>query len=106
MACLSSRIPHGTPITPKALGRVERAEEAVRAEGFRLFRVRAKGDAARLELARDEMGRLDEKGLRQRLIERILQTGYASVFIDPLGYRPGGGATFGNEAGRGLESPG
>ncbi|HEV8335914.1 MAG TPA: ATP-dependent sacrificial sulfur transferase LarE [Candidatus Polarisedimenticolia bacterium] len=106
MACLSSRIPHGTPITPKVLGRVERAEEAVRAEGFRLFRVRAKGDAARLELARDEMGRLDENGLRQRLIERILQTGYASVFIDPLGYRPGGAAAFGNEAGWGLESPG
>jgi pyridinium-3,5-biscarboxylic acid mononucleotide sulfurtransferase len=106
MACLSSRIPHGTPITRKVLGRVERAEATVRAEGFRLFRVRAKGDAARLELARDEMGRLDEKGRRERLVQLLLKAGYASVFIDPLGYRPGGGATFGNEAESGLESPG
>ncbi len=103
MACLSSRIPHGTPITPEDLGRVERAEAAVRSEGFRLFRVRARGGDARLEIAREEMGRLQDAGLRERLLRLVIQSGFSTVFIDPEGYRPGGGAAFGVATGDGVE---
>jgi len=106
MACLSSRIPHGTPITPGDLGRVERAEAAVRSEGFRLFRVRARGADARLEIAREEMGRLEDGRLRERLLRRVLESGYSTVLIDPEGYRPGGGAAFGIAAGDGVEERG
>ena len=56
--CLSSRIPYGTVVTREALRRVERAEEAVRALGFREFRVRHLGDVGRVEIAAGEMGRL------------------------------------------------
>ncbi len=96
MACLSSRIPHGTPITAGTLQRVERAEAAVRAEGFRLFRVRARGSDARIEIAREEMDRLLEEGLRERLLNGVRESGFATAFIDPLGYRPGGGVSFGD----------
>jgi len=106
MACLSSRIPHGTPITPGDLGRVERAEAAVRSEGFRLFRVRARGADARLEIAREEMGRLADGRLRERLVRRVLESGYSTVLIDPEGYRPGGGTTFGGPAGDEVEEQG
>ncbi|HEX4665079.1 MAG TPA: ATP-dependent sacrificial sulfur transferase LarE, partial [Chthoniobacterales bacterium] len=61
--CLSSRIPHGTPVTVAALGMIERAETAVRGLGFRVFRVRHEGEAercrARLEIAPNEMSKLD-----------------------------------------------
>jgi len=106
LACLSSRIPHGTPITLEDLGRVERAEAAVRSEGFRLFRVRTRGADARLEIAREEMGRLEDGRLRERLLRRVLEIGYSTVLIDPEGYRPGGGAAFGIAAGDGVEKRG
>lgn len=99
MACLSSRIPHGTPIRREDLARVEEAEEAVRALGFRVFRVRARADQARIEIARDEMTRLADPFLRHRILQSVRGIGYAAVTIDPEGYRPGGGATFGAPAG-------
>jgi uncharacterized protein len=102
MACLSSRIPHGNPITGEELRRVELAEEAVRAEGFLLFRVRSNGSGARIEISREEMGRLEELSLRERLLSRVRESGYSRVVIDPEGYRPGGGASFEGAAGKGL----
>jgi uncharacterized protein len=87
--CLSSRIPHGTPVTVAALGMIERAEAAVRGLGFRVFRVRHHVEAdrcrARLEIAPNEMPMLAMigEGLRQAL-HRI---GYDEVVIDPRGYR-------------------
>ncbi len=100
MACLSSRIPHGTPITTGALARVERAEEAVRGLGFRLFRVRVQGEGARLEIARDEMPRLGDPSLRERLLRAVGRSGYLEVFIDPEGYRPGGASSGAAPGGR------
>jgi uncharacterized protein len=94
MACLASRIPHGTAIRVEDLARVERAEESVRFEGFRLFRVRAKGAQACLEVSSEEMGRLEDPSLKSRLEEKILASGFSSVIFDPQGYRPGGGAVF------------
>ncbi len=94
MACLASRIPHGTPIRAEDLSRVERAEEALRSEGFRLFRVRARGEEARIEISRDEMGRLQDPPLRERLGRSVRACGFRIVDFDPEGYRPGGGAVF------------
>jgi uncharacterized protein len=87
--CLSSRLPYGTPVTLDALRRVEKAEAAVRALGFRELRVRHLGDAARVEIAREEMGRLSGEGLGERVLAAVKAAGYAQATIDPEGYRRG-----------------
>lgn len=86
--CLSSRIPHGTPVTREALALVERGEAAVRALGFRVFRVRYLDGAtpsARVQIAPEEMPRLD--ALRDPLENDLRAAGFAEVEIDPAGYR-------------------
>lgn len=87
--CLSSRIPYGTVVTRDALRRVERAEEAVRALGFREFRVRHLGDTGRLEVAPAESGRLDDPDLRDAVSQAVRGAGYREALIDPEGYRRG-----------------
>jgi len=87
--CLSSRLPYGTPVTLEALRRVERAEAAVRALGFRELRVRHLGETARVEIAREEMARLDDAALRAAVELAVRGAGYAGVVIDPEGYRRG-----------------
>ncbi len=83
--CLSSRIPHGTPVTREALALVERGEEAVRSLGFRVFRVRYLAPAgARVQVAPDEMPAL--AGVRDRLFDILKQAGFGFVEIDPRGY--------------------
>ena len=86
--CLSSRIPRGMPVSPEILRQVERAEEAVRALGFRELRVRHLGEAARVEIAPAEMERLDA-GLRGALERAVLSAGYLRCVVDPAGYRRG-----------------
>src|SRR5262249_4278555 len=56
-ACLSSRIPYGTAVTIETVKTVEQGEEAIRALGFRQFRVRYHGDLVRIEIAPDELTR-------------------------------------------------
>jgi pyridinium-3,5-biscarboxylic acid mononucleotide sulfurtransferase len=87
--CLSSRLPYGTPVTLEALRRVERAEAAVRALGFRELRVRHLGEAARVEIAREEMGRLADAALRAAVEQAVRSAGYAEATVDPEGYRRG-----------------
>ena len=87
--CLSSRLPYGTPVTLEALRRVERAEAAVRALGFRELRVRHLGEAARVEIAREEMGRLADATLRAAIEQAVRSAGYAQATVDPEGYRRG-----------------
>ncbi len=87
--CLSSRLPYGTPVTLEALRRVERAEAGVRALGFRELRVRHLGERARVEIAREEMGRLDDADLRAAVEAAVRAAGYAEAVIDPEGYRRG-----------------
>jgi len=87
--CLSSRLPYGTPVTKEALARVDRAETALRALGFRELRVRHLGDSARVEIARDELARLGEPELRQAVLAAVRAAGYAEVELDPQGYRRG-----------------
>jgi len=88
--CLSSRIPHGTPVTIAALAMVERGEAHVRALGFRVFRVRHLAESvasarARVQIAPEEMTRLPE--VMHKLKAGLLAAGYVSVEIDPAGYR-------------------
>jgi pyridinium-3,5-biscarboxylic acid mononucleotide sulfurtransferase len=87
--CLSSRVPYGTAVTPEILRRVERAEAAVRGLGFREFRVRHLGDTARLEVAPEELPRLDDPSLRAAAIAAVQAAGYVEVLVDPQGYRRG-----------------
>ena len=87
--CLSSRLPYGTPVTLEALRRVEKAEAGVRALGFRELRVRHLGERARVEIAREEMARLDDPGLRAAVEAAVRAAGYADAVIDPEGYRRG-----------------
>jgi len=86
--CLASRLPYGTPVTLEALARVERAEAALRALGFRELRVRHLGETARVELAAPELAALDGPR-REAAIAAVRAAGYASVVIDPEGYRRG-----------------
>lgn len=88
--CLSSRIPHGTPVTIEALAMVEAGEEWVRSLGFRVFRVRhvprADGQLlAKVQIAPDEMDQMN--GVEWKLEEGLKAVGYAEVQLDPAGYR-------------------
>lgn len=86
-SCLSSRLPYGTPITKAALARVNAAEEALRAQGFRQFRVRHHGEIARIEVDPDELGRLTAH--RETIVQVLRRLGYVYVTVDLAGYRPG-----------------
>ncbi|TAK07191.1 MAG: ATP-dependent sacrificial sulfur transferase LarE [Candidatus Manganitrophaceae bacterium] len=96
-ACLSSRFPHGTPITYERLGRVEASEEVLRRSGFRQFRVRYHGETARIELAAEEISRLLDSNRRDALVEEIQACGFKWVTLDLAGYRPGGAGRSGGE---------
>ena len=89
-ACLSSRVPTGTPIDPGALARIDRAEEAVVALGFRVVRVRDHGGIARLEVGSDEIARLLDGDLRGKVLAAVREVGFHKVAVDLEGYRPAG----------------
>jgi uncharacterized protein len=88
-ACLSSRIPYHTEVTDEKLRTIERAEAAVRALGFRVFRVRHHGDLARIEVGRDEMARALEPEIRAAIVRDLKAAGYRYVTLDLQGYRTG-----------------
>jgi uncharacterized protein len=90
-ACLSSRIQRGTAITIEKLSRVERAEAFLLMQGFRQVRVRDTDGAARVEVDTDELSRLFEPAMQQAVSERLRDFGFATVSLDPAGYRKGGG---------------
>jgi pyridinium-3,5-biscarboxylic acid mononucleotide sulfurtransferase len=87
MPCLASRVPHGTPITPALLRRVEAAEDVLAALGFRQFRVRHHGELARVELPPEDFARALE--LREELVRGVRDAGYRFVTIDLAGFRDG-----------------
>jgi uncharacterized protein len=88
-ACLSSRIPYHTEVTPEKLRQIERGEEALRALGFRVCRVRHYDTLARVELAREDMVRALEPDMHDAIVRELQAAGYESVTIDPKGYRTG-----------------
>jgi pyridinium-3,5-biscarboxylic acid mononucleotide sulfurtransferase len=88
-ACLSSRVPYGTGVTPKLMDKIDRAEFALRDLGFRQFRVRAHGELARIELAQDELSRGLEPTMTRQILAGLKQAGFPIVTIDLEGYRQG-----------------
>jgi len=88
-ACLSSRIPYGTAVTPERVKTVEKGEEAVRALGFRQFRVRYHGELARLEFAPEEMEKALTLEMAAKLTAIFKPLGFHYVTIDLEGYRQG-----------------
>ena len=89
LACLSSRVPYGERVTPEKLTRIGQAEQALRGLGFRQLRVRHFADRARVEIAPEELGRVEAEGLAGRIQADLLALGFPAVEIDPRGYRSG-----------------
>jgi len=87
MACLSSRIPYGTPVTIEALDRIEAAEAFLRSLGLRQLRVRHHNDVARIEVEAPDMAVLVEQ--RERIVEQLRALGYKYVALDLAGFRSG-----------------
>jgi uncharacterized protein len=88
-ACLSSRIPYFSEVTPEKLQMIERAEAVLHTLGFRLCRVRHHEELARIELGLDEMPRALEPGVREILVRELKSIGYRTVALDLQGYRIG-----------------
>ena len=88
-ACLSSRIPYGTPVTRETIKTVELGEEALRALGFRQFRVRFHGELVRLEIARDEIETAMTLEMFARITAVFKPLGFHYVTLDLEGYRQG-----------------
>ena len=87
--CLSSRIPYHSEVTDQKLRTIERAEQALRALGFRLFRVRHHGEVARIEFAREEMARALDPEIGAAIVRELKAVGYRYVSMDLQGYRTG-----------------
>jgi uncharacterized protein len=88
-ACLSSRIPHFSEVTEEKLQMIERAEDVLRALGFRVCRVRHHDRMARLEIGIDELPRAVEPSVRERIWRELRDIGYEQVTLDLRGYRTG-----------------
>lgn len=87
MACLSSRVPHGTPITPELLRQIETAEDVLVDLGFEQFRVRHHGEIARIELPAEDFPRAIEH--HAHIVAQIKATGYRFVALDLAGFKSG-----------------
>jgi uncharacterized protein len=88
-ACLSSRVPYGTPVTIQTIKTVEVGEEEMKALGFRQFRVRFHGELARIEVAREELPRALNLEMADRLTQVFRKLGFKYVTLDLQGYRQG-----------------
>ena len=88
-ACLSSRIEYGRPVTREALDVVERGEDAIRALGFRQFRVRHHGDIVRIEIAREELERALTPAMAAQFTAIFKALGFQFVTLDLEGFRSG-----------------
>ncbi len=88
-ACLSSRVPYGTPVTIQTIQTIEQGEEAVRALGFRQFRVRFHGELVRIEIAREELPKALTLESAGALTGIFKQLGFLYVTLDLEGYRQG-----------------
>lgn len=95
MACLSSRIPYGEPVTPEKLKMIEQAERVLRDLGFYDVRVRhhmlGQGNLhlARIEVGPEELRKFFENGSSNTVAEALKKIGYVHVTVDLQGYRRG-----------------
>jgi uncharacterized protein len=88
-ACLSSRLPYGTAVTPERLAQVDRGEERLRALGFRQVRLRHHGPLARVEVDRAELPRALDPAVARRIVAALKPLGFRWVSLDLEGYRTG-----------------
>jgi uncharacterized protein len=88
-ACLSSRIPYGTPVTIENVKTVERGEEEIKALGFRQFRVRFYNELVRIEVAKDELPRALTSEMAAKFTQIFKALGFKYVTLDLEGYRQG-----------------
>ena len=88
-ACLSSRIPYGTPVTIQNVKTVETGEEQIKALGFRQFRVRFHGEIVRIEIAPDEMSRALDPEMARHFTGIFKALGFQYITLDLEGYRQG-----------------
>tara|TARA_Y100000588_G_scaffold131555_2_gene144204 strand:- start:7589 stop:8410 length:822 start_codon:yes stop_codon:yes gene_type:complete len=88
MACLSSRIPYGEPVTSQKLKMVEKAEDFLLSIGFKQLRVRHFGETARIELGQKEISNFTAN-IKNKVNEKFVELGFQSVYLDPKGYRMG-----------------
>lgn len=88
-ACLSSRIPYGTPVTIENIRTVEVGEEELKALGFRQFRTRFHGELVRIEIAPDELSQALDVEMARRMTAIFRRLGYKYVTLDLEGYRQG-----------------
>ncbi len=88
-ACLSSRIEYGRPVTREALSTVEQGEDAIRALGFRQFRVRHHGEIVRIEIAGDELSRALSSVMAAEFTRIFKSLGFKFVTLDLEGFRSG-----------------
>ena len=90
MACLSSRIPYGQPVTAEKLSRVEQAEDLLLSFGFKQVRVRHLDTKACIELDKNEIPRYQsDESIQRSVQEKFMDLGFSSVVLDPEGYRMG-----------------
>jgi uncharacterized protein len=89
LACLASRFPYGTEISPGRLQQVEKAEEHLRSLGFGQLRVRYHGDLARVEVEPSEIHRFLDSNLREEVVRGLKDAGFIYVTLDLQGYRTG-----------------
>ena len=88
-ACLSSRVPYGTAVTPELLEKIDRAEAVLRALEFRQFRVRAHGELARIEIAPEELARGFDPEIARKIAAGVKSAGFSFATLDLEGYRQG-----------------
>ncbi len=88
-ACLSSRIEYGRPVTREALSVVEKGEDALRALGFRQFRVRHHGEIVRIEISREELPRALDPSMATQFTNIFKSLGFKFVTLDLEGFRSG-----------------
>lgn len=90
LACLASRIPYHSPITPKKLRQIDDAETFIRGlGGFGQVRVRHFGDTAHIEMDADGMSRAIDTAVRNQLITYFKRSGFVHILLDMEGYRMG-----------------
>ena len=88
-ACLSSRLPYGTEVTPERLAQVEEGEERLRGLGFRQLRVRHHGELARVEIDPSELARALDPAMARAIVAALKPLGFRYVSLDLEGYRTG-----------------
>lgn len=88
-ACLSSRFPYGEEITKSKLKKIENAEDFLRSLGFRQVRVRYHYPIARIEIEKEEIPKILQSNIREKIIKKLKKIGFEYITLDLEGYRSG-----------------